>query len=301
MKEIRQNSERHNINWFPGHMARAKRQISEDIKKVDAVAEVTDARIPLSSRNPDILGVISGRPHLIVLNKSDLADARFTEEWVRYYRRENIAAISVDCRSNKAADSFIKGIKSIMKEKIDKWRLKGMVGRPIKVMITGTPNTGKSTLINRLSKRSGAKSENRPGVTRGDQWITMDKNMELLDTPGILPPKISSEISQQNLAFVGSIRDEVIDIGDVSLKLLKFLCDNYPDRLSERYKISIDRGETIDPYSMMEAIGRSRGFLASGGASDFERTAKMILTEFRSGKLGRITLETVADTEIKNK
>lgn len=301
MKEIGENSEKHNINWFPGHMARAKRQIAENIKKVDAVVEVADARIPFSSRNPDILEIISGKPRLVVLNKSDLADVRFTDEWIRYYKGENIYAIPVDCNSNKGIGSIVKNVRSIMEEKIKKWSFKGMVGRTIKVMIIGTPNTGKSTLINRLSKKSGAKSENRPGVTRGSQWITMDKSMELLDTPGILPPKISSERSQQNLAFVGSIRDEVIDVEDVSLRLLKFLYDNYPNRLNERYKISINRGESMESHSAIEMIGRNRGFLLSGGKVDFERTAKMILTEFRSGKLGRITLETVAGMGIKKR
>lgn len=285
--------ESNNINWFPGHMAKAKRQIQENIKLVDAVVEVTDARIPVSSRNPDILGIISNKPHLVVLNKSDLADMECTEEWIKFYKKDNITAVSMECNSGKGIDFFIKSIKTVMKEKIDKWNSKGMRGRTIKVMIIGTPNTGKSSLINRLSKKSRVKAENRPGVTRGSQWVTIDKNIELLDTPGILPTKIHSEVSQRNIAFVGSIKDEVLDIERLSLDLIDFLYKNYRDKIQERYQIdlNVSGNENILPHDVIKMIGRKRGFLISGGEIDFERSAKMILSEFRAAKLGRITLE----------
>ena len=280
-----------NINWFPGHMAKAKRFIRENIRLVDAIAEVTDARIPFGSRNPDILEIIGNKPYIVVLNKGDLADINCTKAWVDFYKRKNIISVMMDCSSGKGIDFFKKSIKRVMEEKLSKWASKGMVGKTVKVMITGTPNTGKSSLINRLSGKNKVKAENRPGVTKGSQWISIDKNIELLDTPGILPPKINSEISQKNLAAVGSIKDDIIDVENIALYLLDFLYKNYPGNVKERYKIDLSEFQNISSLEIMKMISIKRGFLLHGGEMDLERTSRVILSEFRQGKLGKITLE----------
>lgn len=279
------------INWFPGHMAKARREIKEKIKLVDVAVEIVDARIPVSSRNNDIKEIISNKPHLIVLNKSDLADEKHTQEWIKYYKRNGILAISMQCNSGKGIDNFIKSLKTIMKDKIDKWNSKGMIGREIKAMVLGEPNTGKSSLINRLARGLKVKTENRPGVTRGNQWISTGKGIQILDTPGILPPKINGEMAQLNLSFTGAIKDDVIDIEAIAVKFLDFMCKNYPQNLIERYKLKKDEVIENSAYEVLECIGRNRSFLIPGGEVDTERVAGMLLSEFRSGKMGKITLE----------
>lgn len=280
------------IQWFPGHMAKTKRQITEQLKLIDAVAEIVDARIPVSSRNPELTGIIGNKPHLILLNKCDMADDKATDEWISFYLKKGIIAIPLECKTGKGINRFKEAVNSVLSDKIKANAEKGMSGKPIRVMVVGIPNVGKSSFINRIAKNSGAKVENRPGVTKGNQWFFVDKQLELLDTPGVLWPKFDDEKVGQHLAFTGAVTDRIIDTELLAVNLLEVLQKNYADRLTERYKITEFPEDTYDTLCL---IGKKRGMLIRGGETDTERAANMLLEEFRTSKLGKITLERVED------
>ena len=277
-----------NIQWYPGHMTKTRRQIEADLKLVDAVCEIVDARIPISSRNPDIDSICGNKPRIIVLNRMDLADAIATKKWISYFREKGIAAIATDCKHNKGTGEFLTAIRSVLKEKIERNAAKGM-NRPIRIMIVGIPNVGKSTFINQISGRKGAKAENRPGVTRGKQWVTVDSSLLLLDTPGILWPKFDDPNVGMMLAYTGAVKENIIDTEELSCHLAELLHKYYPNILSERYGVSAP-AETPG-YELMEMMGRRRGYLISGGEINTERMAKVLLDEYRAGKLGFFTFE----------
>lgn len=281
------------INWFPGHMTRTKRQIQSSLKLVDAIVEIIDARIPLSSRNPDLDKLIGSKPRLILMNKCDMADKQQTQRWIDHYKKYNVPAIPVDCKTGKGLNLFIPEVKKLLQSKIAVWESKGMVGHSIHVMIVGIPNVGKSSFINRMVKKGSAKVENRPGVTRGNQWFTIGKGFELLDTPGVLWPKFDDVTVGEHLAFTGAIKQQILDTEQLAVKLLEILKKDYKSSLAERYKINIDDIDDITSYELLERIGKKRGMLVSGGDTDTERTAKMLLDEFRNAKLGCITLEKI--------
>ena len=277
-----------NIQWFPGHMAKTKRRITEQLKIIDAVAEIVDARIPVSSRNPDLMGIICDKPHMILLNKCDMADPTATAEWIEYYKSQNIIAIPVDCKSGKGINSFKDSVKTLLADKLVQYREKGMVGKPLRVMAVGIPNVGKSSFINRIAGNSRAKVENRPGVTRGNQWFTVDKELELLDTPGVLWPKFEDETVGEHLAFTGAVTDRILDTELLAMRLLEILVADYPELLKERYGIT---EFPEDSYNMLCAVGKKRGMMIRGGEVDTERAASMLLEEYRNCKIGKITLE----------
>ncbi len=281
-----------NIQWFPGHMAKTKRQITEQLKIIDAVAEIVDARIPVSSRNPDLAGIIGNKPHIILLNKCDMADEKATKEWIKYYSEKNIIAIPLDCKTGKGVNSFKDAVKTALSDKLEQYRQKGMVGKPLRVMVVGIPNVGKSSFINRISGGNKAKVENRPGVTKGNQWFLVDKQLELLDTPGVLWPKFEDATVGEHLAFTGAVSDRIIDTELLAVRLLEILSKDYKSLLCERYKIE-DVCE--DSYDTLCLIGKKRGMVIRGGGTDTERTANMLLEEFRNIKIGKITLERVLD------
>lgn len=285
-------SERLNIQWYPGHMTKTRRQIEADLKQVDAVCEIVDARIPISSRNPDIDAICGLKPRIIVLNRMDLADPEMTKQWMSYFRSKGMAAVATDCKSRKGVNSFEPAVRSVLKEKIAKNAEKGM-NRPIRVMIVGIPNVGKSTLINQISGRKGAKAENRPGVTRGKQWVTVDNGLLLLDTPGILWPKFEDPNVGMMLAYTGAVKENVIDIEELACKLMELLWRHYPQTVKDRYKIDV--ASDTPGYEMLEEAGRKRGFLMARGEINTERMAKVLIDEYRSGKLGCFTLETPED------
>lgn len=272
------------INWYPGHMKKTRELIKDNLKMVDAVIEVIDARIPLSSRNPIIDELVGGKTRVIAMNKSDLADDAASEKWLNHFSKDNDKAICVDCVSG----SGIKKLMNVLSEIQDKRNSERSVKRNLRMMIVGVPNVGKSSLINRLTGRKSAKTGDRPGVTRGKQWLTLKNGMQLLDTPGILWPKFEDPKAGIDLAFCGSIRDEILPVEELALELIKWLQERYPQLLCERYKLD-DLGET--PLDSMEMIAAKRGFIMSGKRIDYERTARTVLDEFRAGKIGRITLE----------
>ena len=281
-------SDAQNIQWFPGHMTRTRRQIEAQLKIIDAVVEIVDARIPVSSRNPDLAGIISDKPFLKLLNKCDMADPAATAEWIKYYAEQNIPAIAVDCRSGKGLSKFKDEVKAILADKLEAYAEKGMVGKPLRVMIVGIPNVGKSSFINRIAGNSRAKVANRPGVTRGNQWFTIDRQLELLDTPGVLWPKFDDKIVGERLAFTGAVTDRVVDTEWLAMRLLEMLSQDYPDLLRARYgELDLE----LDSYDLLCAIGKKRGMMIRGGETDTERAANMLLEEFRNGKLGCITVE----------
>lgn len=282
------NDNKASINWFPGHMTKAKRKITEQIKLVDLVAEVVDARIPFSSRNPDIPELIGDKPHIVLLNKCDMADNRLTVEWVEHYKRQNTTAIVVDCKSGKGVNDFKTAVMSVLADKLEKYEEKGMSGKPLRVMILGIPNVGKSSFINRLACKSKAKVENRPGVTKGNQWFTVDKKLELLDTPGVLWPKFESQTVGEHLALTGAVTDRILDTELLAMRLLDILKEKYMPLLSARYNLE---GLPDDSYESLCAIGKKRGMVVRGGEVDTLRAANMLLEEFRNCKIGRITLE----------
>ncbi|MBE6879687.1 MAG: ribosome biogenesis GTPase YlqF [Ruminococcaceae bacterium] len=274
-----------NIQWFPGHMTKTKRQIEANLKLVDAVAEIVDARVPESSRNPIISEITGNKPRIILLNKCDYADDNVTAMWQKKYTSLGFKVLICDCRSGKGVNSFIPAVKSVLSDLLQKRKAKGFIGRPLRVMVVGIPNVGKSSFINRLSKSGKTKVEDRPGVTRGQQWVTLDKDVELLDTPGILWPKFDDQQVAIKLGYTGAIKDDVMDVYELSDSLVDYLKKNYPKKTKERYKI----GENED--ITLELIARKRGMLISGGEPDLERAAITVLDEFRSGKLGKISLE----------
>ncbi len=282
-----------NIQWYPGHMTKTRRQMEADLKLVDAVCEIVDARIPVSSRNPDIDSICGSKPRIIVLNRMDLADPNATKVWLEYFRNKGMAAVATDCKSRKGINSFQPAVRSVLKEKLERDAQRGM-NRPLKVMIVGIPNVGKSTLINQISGRKGAKAENRPGVTRGKQWVTVDSSLLLLDTPGILWPKFDDPQVGMMLAYTGAVKENIIDIEELACYLSELLWKYYPDTLKDRYGIVAP--EDMPGYQLLEEMGRKRGYLLSRGEINTERMAKVLLDEYRLGKLGKFTLEMPKET-----
>jgi ribosome biogenesis GTPase A len=281
-----------NIQWFPGHMAKTRRLISENIKNVDAVIELLDARIPYSSRNPEIIKLCSNKPSIILLNKSSLADPAMTSYWSKKYTNENTICIETDCISGNGISKILPAIKELCNEKLERYESRGMSGRAIKAMVVGIPNVGKSSLINKISGQKKAKVENRPGVTLDKQWITTDIGIQLMDMPGVLWPKFEEKFVGENLAITGAIKDDVLDIETVAMILCGRLRDLYPKLLCERYKLpSLPTSDECDDFDLLKLIGKKRGFLISGGEIDTERTANMLIDEFRASKIGRITLD----------
>lgn len=283
-------SEAQYIQWFPGHMTKTRRQMEKELALVDAVAEIVDARIPASSRNPDIPKLLGKKPMLVILNKCDMADSAVTAEWIKWFENQNIRAIAVDCRTGKGLDRFVPTVKDMLKEKIEANRNKGMAGKPLRLMVVGIPNVGKSTFINRMAGSNKAKAENRPGVTRGNQWFTVDRQLELLDTPGVLWPKFEDKDIGERLAFTGAVKDNVLDIELLGMRLLEILSASYKEVLFDRY------GEldlTLDSYDLLCALAKKRGMVIRGGEYDTLRAATMLLEEFRNCKIGKISLERV--------
>lgn len=278
------------IQWFPGHMAKTRRKIAEQLKIIDAVAEIVDARIPISSRNPDLKEIIGDKPHLILLNKCDMADESATKKWIEFYKKKGIFAIPIDCKNGKGISLFKDTVKTLLSDKLKAFKEKGMVGKPLRVMVVGIPNVGKSSFINRIAGGSRAKVENRPGVTRGNQWFSVDKELELLDTPGVLWPKFDDNTVGEHLAFTGAVTDRIIDTELLAMRLLEILIPAYPQLLNERYKVS---DFPDDSYDALCLLGKKRGMMIRGGETDTERAANMLLEEFRSCKIGKITLERV--------
>ena len=278
------------IQWFPGHMAKTRRLMRDSVKLVDLVVELTDARIPQSSRNPELSSLVGKKPRIILLNKWDAADPEATARWCDHYRARGIPALATDCRSGRGLGGFLPLVKETLAEKLAQWEQKGMGGRPIRLMIVGIPNVGKSSLINRLSGRRSAKVEDRPGVTRGKQWVTLESGLELLDMPGVLWPKFEDKQVGEYLAFTGAVKDDILDVEALACRLAEILARRYPALLEERYKLAGLTGEE-EGYQLLEAIGRKRGMLISGGEVNTERAAIMLLDEFRGGKIGRISLE----------
>ena len=282
------NQDQMNIQWYPGHMTKTRRQIEADLKQVDAVCEIVDARIPVSSRNPDIDSICAGKPRILVLNRMDLADPAATQKWAAFFKEKGMTVIATDCKTRKGIADFTPAARKACAQKLERDAARGM-SRPIRVMVVGIPNVGKSTLINQISGRKGAKAENRPGVTRGKQWVTVDRSLQLLDTPGILWPKFEDPEVGLKLAYTGAVKEGVIDLEELACALMELLHRDYPDTLSERYKVQAEPG--TPGYQLLEIAGKNRGFLLPGGKIHTERMAKVLVDEFRSGKLGRFTLE----------
>lgn len=279
------------IQWFPGHMTRTRRKITQLLPLIDIVVEVVDARIPQSSRNPDLDELLSKKPRMLVLNKADIADEQATEAWLSAFRRQGFAAMTLDCKSGRGINRFVPLMREVLREKIAQWTQKGMEGRPIRAMVVGIPNSGKSSLINRLTKGAKAKVEDRPGVTRDQKWFVVDGGVQLLDTPGVLWPKFEDQTVAAKLAFTGAIRDEVLDSEELAFELLKVLAAEYEPLLRARYKLEGELPE--DAWDLLQLIGRKRGMLVSGGEVDTLRASVMLLDEYRGGKMGRITLDHV--------
>lgn len=299
-----------NIQWFPGHMAKTRRKIGESLSLVDAVAEIVDARIPASSRNPELAGILAGKPALILLNKADLADPAATAAWMQKYKAEKVLPLQVDCKTGRGLREFRPAVRQLLADRLEQYRKKGMEGKPLRVMVVGIPNVGKSSFINRLAGGSRAKVEDRPGVTRGNQWFKVADDLELLDTPGVLWPKFDDPAVGERLAFTGAIKDQVVDTETLAAALLAYLGRQYASLLQGRYGFSpadipleeddmlltedtggTDGKEIRWGYAMLTAIGERRRMFISGGEVDTARAAAILLDEFRSGKLGRISLE----------
>lgn len=279
------------VQWFPGHMAKTRRLIKESLSMVDAVTELLDARIPLSSRNPEIEQITAGKPRIILLNKCDVADEAATRKWIKYFEESGSVAIPVDCRSGKGLNAYIPLVRKVLHEKIQSNTEKGMAGKPLRVMVVGIPNTGKSSFINKMAGRNRAQVADKPGVTRHNQWFNIGNGIELLDTPGVLWPKFDDPVVGDRLAFIGSVKDTILDSETMAIRLLDVLKKEYADRLVERYKLKNIDFENIEGYELLEAIGRKRGMLISGGEIDTERASVMLLDEYRAGRLGKITME----------
>ena len=276
-----------NIHWYPGHMTKAKRQMQEDIKLIDLVIELVDARLPLSSRNPDIDELGKNKSRLILFNKSDLADKRANVAWMEYFKNKGYFALEVNSRDGVGIKNVNGTIQEACKEKIERDRKRGIIGRPVRAMVVGIPNVGKSTFINSYAKKACTKTGNKPGVTKGKQWIKLSKTLELLDTPGILWPKFDDQTVGLKLALVGSINDDILNISELAVELIKFLQIHYENALSDRYNI----GSNGTALEVLESVAKVRGCLLKGGEYDFDKAAKLILDDFRSGRLGKITLE----------
>ncbi len=279
------------IQWFPGHMTRTKRQIEAQLKLIDAVAILLDARIPYSSCNPDLRSIINNKPRMVVLNKSDMADPNETKKWLNTFRENHISAVSLDCKTGKGINTFIPAVKGLLSDKIQSWKEKGMAGRTIKVMVVGIPNVGKSSFINRMAKQNRARTEDRPGVTRGNQWFTIGKGFDLLDTPGVLWPKFDDKLVGEKLAYIGSVKDDILDTEHLAGRLLEYLRDNNCQQLCARYRMEPNEIAELQGYEILELVGKRRGMLISGGEINTERAAATVLDEFRNATLGRITLD----------
>jgi len=281
--------QKQNIQWFPGHMAKTRRLIKESLNLVDGVIEIVDARVPYSSSNPELSEIINKKPKIVLLNKCDVADENATKMWISYYKNNNITALPVDCRTGKGLNQFIPACKQVLKNVIEKNEAKGMAGKSLRFMVIGIPNTGKSSFINRMAGKNKTVVADRAGVTRSNQWFNVGNGIELLDTPGVLWPKFDDPTVGDKLAFIGSIKDEVMDMESLSCRLLDVLKKTNPQMIENRYKIS--DFENLEGWEILEMIGRKRGFLIKGGEINYERTANIICDEFRGGKLGCISLE----------
>ena len=282
-----------NIQWYPGHMTKAKRQMQEDIKLIDLIIELVDARVPLSSRNPDIDELGKNKARLILLNKADLAEDRRNDEWLEYFKEKGYSAVKVNSRKGGGIKSIQNVIQEACKEKMERDRKRGILNRPVRAMVVGIPNVGKSTFINSLAGKACAKTGNKPGVTKGKQWIRLNKNVELLDTPGILWPKFEDQEVGMRLAYIGSIKDDILNIEELALGLIGYLQEFYPAVLKERY--SVEEGQK--PLDILTAVAKARGCLKKGEELDYEKASRLLLEEFRSGKLGKVTLEFPKGTE----
>ena len=277
------------VQWFPGHMAKTRRLIKESLPMVDAVTELLDARVPMSSRNPELDEMTGKKPRIVLLNKCDVADEKATQQWINYFNNKGMAALAVDCRSGKGLQNYRPLVRKVLADKIKANEEKGMGGKPLRMMVVGIPNTGKSSFINRMAGANKAKVADRPGVTRSNQWFNIGNGIELLDTPGVLWPKFDDPAVGDRLSFIGSVKDEVVDVETMAVRLVEVLAKDYTQLLLERYKLGSIDG--LEPYEILELIGRKRGMLISGGEIDTERAANTLLDEYRGGKLGKITLE----------
>lgn len=284
-----EKTEKMNIQWFPGHMTKAQRMIEENMKIVDAVCEIIDARIPYSSRNPDIDRLTGTKPRLVILNRVDQADPAVTALWRNFFKSQGLPVLETDCKSGKGVSGFADAIRVVLKDKLEAYAAKGQATRPLRLMILGIPNVGKSTFINKVARRKAALASDKPGVTRGKQWITIDAGLELLDTPGILWPRFDSQEVGECLAFTGAIRDQIIDRETLSANLMVKLRELYPQSIAERYKFTPDPEAT--GLDLLEEAAKKRGFIVSKGEYDLERMSVILLDEFRDGRLGRISLE----------
>lgn len=287
------DSIKQNVQWFPGHMAKTRRLIKECLPSVDAVTEILDARMPISSSNPELNELIGNKPLIVLLNKCDVADENATRRWLNYFNEKGIYALAVDCKSGNGLNKYAPLLREVLKDKIASNEAKGMIGKPLRIMVVGIPNTGKSSFINRMAGRNRAKVADKAGVTRHNQWFVIENGIELLDTPGVLWPKFGDPKIGDRLAFIGSVKDEVFDSETLAVRLLEVLSRDYPDRLSERYKI--DDFSEFEAYEILELIGRKRGMMMRGGEIDTLRASIMLLDEYRAGKLGRITLDTIGE------
>lgn len=284
-----------NLSWFPGHMTKTRRMITAEIKNMDAVCEILDARIPLSSRNPDVDELTAGKPRLVVLNRVDQADPGETRRWAAYFRGKGYAVLEANAKGGAGTAQFAAAVRELLRDKLAAWAQRGQVGRTVRIMVLGIPNVGKSTFINKVAHRKTARAEDRPGVTRSKQWVPVDSTLELLDTPGILWPRFDDPEVGKRLAFTGAIKDDVVDMEELACCLMDYLSRRYVPVLAERYKIEVEPENS--GYDLLEKAGRKRGFLMRGAQVDTQRMARVLLDEFRGGKLGRFTLETVEDAQ----
>lgn len=284
-----------NLSWFPGHMTKTRRMITAEIKNMDVVCEILDARIPLSSRNPDVDELTAGKPRLVVLNRVDQADPGETRRWAAYFRGKGYAVLEANAKGGAGTAQFAAAVRELLRDKLAAWADRGQVGRTVRIMVLGIPNVGKSTFINKVAHRKTARAEDRPGVTRSKQWVPVDSTLELLDTPGILWPRFDDPEVGKRLAFTGAIKDDVVDMEELACYLMDYLSRRYAPVLAERYKIEVEPEDS--GYDLLEKAGRKRGFLMRGAQVDTQRMARVLLDEFRGGKLGRFTLETVEDAQ----
>ena len=286
-----------NIQWYPGHMTKTRRQIEADLKNVDIVVEIIDARIPVSSRNPDIDAITAGKPRLVVLNRADQADPAGNRAWGAWFRKKGWSVLETDAKTGAGVNQFSRVVQEVLKDQIARWQEKGLVGRPVRAMVVGVPNVGKSTFINKVARKKSAKASDRPGVTRGKQWVTVDRGLELMDTPGILWPKFEDVETGMRLAFTGAVKDDIMDVETLGCHLMAFLGTQYPNVLGESYRLKevpareAEENEVAYGYRLLEACAQKRGMRISGGEFDTERMARVLLDEYRGGKLGRFTLE----------